>query len=192
MPEQIQASRLGILEDVPTHRPATVDCEIVVLPPALRFVLRVTGGAVPASPVAGFDLARPINTVASSGERIALRLGPDEWLLIADHTADSQAITASLMGALGQHGVSLVDVSHRNIGLELTGDATARVLNAGCPLDLDDRKFPAGMATRTLLGKAEIVLARLSDEPRYRIEVWRSFGPYVHAFLAEAAAGCGD
>jgi sarcosine oxidase subunit gamma len=44
------------------------------------------------------------------------------------------------------------------------------------------------MCTRTLLGKAEIVLWRIGAAA-FRLEVWRSFAPYVSAFLAEAARG---
>lgn len=192
MPDQVPARRIGALDATPAYRPATVDCEILVLPPACRFSLRIAGGAAPATNIAGFNLAMPITRFTASNGRIAMRLGPDEWLLIADEPAGSETIAADLSRTFTGHGVSLVDIGHRNIGLELTGDAAGRVLNAGCPLDLDDRSFPTGMATRTLIGKAEVVLARLTDEPRYRIEVWRSFGPYIHAFLAEAAAGCGD
>jgi len=42
------------------------------------------------------------------------------------------------------------------------------------------------MCTRTLFGKAEIVLWRTTPDT-FRIEVWRSFAPYVLGSLAEAA-----
>ena len=45
-----------------------------------------------------------------------------------------------------------------------------------------------GMCTRTLLAKAEIVLWRTGEE-EFRIEVARSFAPYVVAFLDEAMRG---
>jgi sarcosine oxidase subunit gamma len=38
--------------------------------------------------------------------------------------------------------------------------------------------FPIGMCTRTLFGKAEIVLWR-TGEAQFHIEVWRSFAGYV-------------
>jgi heterotetrameric sarcosine oxidase gamma subunit len=41
------------------------------------------------------------------------------------------------------------------------------------------------MGTRTLLGKAAIVLWRTAADV-FRIEVWRSFTPYVWACLEEA------
>jgi sarcosine oxidase subunit gamma len=41
------------------------------------------------------------------------------------------------------------------------------------------------MCTRTVLGKAEIVLWRTAPDI-FRIEVWRSFAAYVWLFLDEA------
>jgi sarcosine oxidase, subunit gamma len=60
------------------------------------------------------------------------------------------------------------------------------VLNSGCPLDLDESAFPVGMATRTILAKAEVILWRRGPTA-FHVECWRSFGPYVHYFLGEAA-----
>jgi sarcosine oxidase subunit gamma len=83
---------------------------------------------------------------------------------------------------------SLVDVSHRQIGLIVSGPAAARALNAGCPLDLDVGAFPTGMATRTLFDKAEIVLWRRAATT-FHVEVWRSFAPHVANLLTETARG---
>jgi sarcosine oxidase subunit gamma len=41
------------------------------------------------------------------------------------------------------------------------------------------------MCTRTLFAKAEIVLWRTRPD-MFRIEVWRSFAPYVQGLLEEA------
>ena len=71
---------------------------------------------------------------------------------------------------------SLVDVSHRQIGLVVSGPAAARALNAGCPLDLGLKAFPVGFATRTLFDKAEIVLWRRAQEtfPRRSLALVRA------------------
>ena len=61
------------------------------------------------------------------------------------------------------------------------------MINAGCPLDLSPAAFPAGAATRTLLGKAEIILSRSDDAPAFEIECGRSFAAYVRDFLFVAA-----
>lgn len=161
------------------------DCTLRVLPPARRWSLRVAPEfASSAKSVAGFPIDQPINTVAGD-TRISLRLGPDEWLLIGD---DHDAATfENISHGFGPQFHSLVDISHRNIAMELNGAAATALLNSNCPRDLDDRAFPAGAATRTLFGKVEITLARPTAEPRLRIECWRSFARYTHALITDAA-----
>lgn len=155
------------------------------LGPAVRFILR--GGAdivAPASAALGFALpTRPLSS-ASEGPRSALWMGPDEWLLIDDDS--SQAWLAGLTAALSDVFHALVDISHRQVGIEISGPGAARTLSAGVPLDLDIAAFPVGMATRTLLIKAEITLWR-RDAERFRIETGRSFSPYVAAVLQRSA-----
>jgi sarcosine oxidase subunit gamma len=157
-------------------------------PPAGRFILR-GAEAVRVSCGMAFG-AEPPSRLGPAGERegrAALWLGPDEWLLIADG-ADPADIGGMLESVLEGTAHSLVDVSHRQIGLVASGPAAARVLNAGCPLDLDPRAFPVGFATRTLFDKVEIVLWRRA-ETTFHIEIWRSFAPFLAASLAEAARG---
>jgi sarcosine oxidase subunit gamma len=152
-----------------------------------RFSLRLDPGTAEAvGEAAGFRLDIPLNSYVGTGERSAARLGPNEWLLIA---ADSEAeiVPGQLEAALSGHFHGLVDVGHRNVGIQVVGRHAPEVLNSGCPLDLARAAFPTGSATRTLLGKAEIVLMRLDDAPTYRVECWRSFAPYVQEYLLEAA-----
>ena len=77
-------------------------------------------------------------------------------------------------------------MSHRNVGLTVTGALAADILSTGVMLDLDPAAFPVGMATRTLFVKAEIVLWRKGPQA-FHIEVWRSFAPYLHGLMGEAA-----
>jgi sarcosine oxidase, subunit gamma len=119
-----------------------------------------------------------------SGDWAALWLGPDEQLLLGpeqEGAALASQIEAKLQGL--DHAV--VDVGHRQGAFELTGTLAAPLLNSGCPLDLRPAKFPVGMCTRTVLAKAEIVLWRRAPE-HFHLEVWRSFGPYLAQFFAEA------
>jgi sarcosine oxidase, subunit gamma len=157
-------------------------------PRAARFILR---GGDAARVACGIVFgAEPLSSLGPAGEgagRAALWLGPDEWLLIAED-ADAAALSEVMESVLDGTAHSLVDVSHRQIGLIATGPAAARTLNAGCPLDLHLKAFPVGMATRTLFDKAEIVLWRRAAEA-FHVEVWRSFAPYLAASLAEAARG---
>ena len=161
--------------------------------PAVRFSLR--GGdatAEMAGRAFGVELPRQACRASSAGSRTALWLGPDEWLLIASDEAPAveprtfgRTLAASLQTALAQVPHSLVDISHRQAALSLAGRDAATALNAGCPLDLSLAAFPAGMCTRTLFGKAEIVLWRTATDG-FHIEVWRSFIGYVAGLLATA------
>lgn len=164
---------------------------IAVASPAARFVLRgepivakyagdVFGPALPTTPCA----------VTQAGRRVAMWLGPDEWLLLAD-SEEPAVLAASLESTLRDEPHSLVDISHRQIGLVVGGRGAQRLLSAGCPLDLHPEAFPAGMAARTVLAKAEIVLWRQSEEI-FRLELWRSFAEYVVALLSESARGLPD
>jgi sarcosine oxidase subunit gamma len=86
--------------------------------------------------------------------------------------------------ALGETAASIVDVSDRNVGIAVNGPKAVDAINGFCPLDLDPSAFPVGMCTRTVFGKAEIVLWRTAADV-FRIEVWRSFAPYVLGCLEE-------
>jgi sarcosine oxidase subunit gamma len=160
------------------------------LPFAGRWILRAGPKAREVADAA-FGVALPTTAcrAAAEGERAALWIGPDEWLLIAAAQSAAETATA-LEAALADSPHSLVDVSHRQLALELTGRDAPTLLAAGCPLDLDANAFPVGMCTRTMLSKAEVVLWRTGADV-FRIEVWRSFAPYVSAYLEEAARGIG-
>lgn len=153
-----------------------------------RFSLRARLAAGTAPKLAGLALDAPINTVGTDGEVWLARLGPDEWL-VGGPEADADLLQGRIHEALAGLPHSLVDVSHRNVGIDVSGRQAAAVLNAGCPLDLSETAFPPGSATCTLLGKAEIVLIRATAAPLYRVECWRSFSTYVHGFLNEAVFG---
>jgi sarcosine oxidase subunit gamma len=157
-----------------------------LLPPATRLVLRGAPAVLArADDVLGIALAPAACRAAVSGVYAALWQGPDEQLLLAPETALA-GLSAQLAAALAGLAHSLVDVSHRQVAFELAGARAAALLNGACPLDLDPREFPAGMCTRTVFAKAEIVLWRTAPEV-FRLEVWRSFAGYVAGLLGEIA-----
>ncbi len=155
-------------------------------PPATRFILRTrpTAQAAAAAPL-GLALPTLACHAATVGSRAALWLGPDEWLLLAPDT-EAPALAIALQTALAGLPHALVDVSHRQSGLAVSGPEAVAALNTGCALDLDPDAFPIGMCTRTVFGKAQIVLWRTGAQA-FRVEAWRSFLPYVCGYLTEAA-----
>ena len=177
-------SRRSVLTDLAL--PSKIGVAGVIDPGgSARFMYR---GAVEVFPHS-FGIALPTTPMRAhaEGARAALWLGPDEWLLLAPD-AEGSVLGAALADALHGQAASLVDVSHRQIGLIVAGPRATELLNAGCPLDLDPAAFPVGMCTRTLLAKVEIVLWRTAEDT-FRTEVTRSFAPYVVELLREAMFG---
>lgn len=153
-----------------------------VLEPASRMSLRARPAAVAAlSKAIGVTLPEKPKSSDVKAGRTVLWLGPDEWLVIDEAGGDPIGDCASVKGL---H--SAVDVSHRNVGIAVIGPNAADTINAGCPQDLSLAAFPVGAASRTVLGKVEMVLLR-TGEDAFRLECWRSFSDYVWGFLSEAA-----
>jgi sarcosine oxidase subunit gamma len=132
--------------------------------PPLRCTLLQAAAEVAAT--LGHALPAPLTATGAM-----LWLGPEEWLLLDEP-------------GVPQGPASLVDVSDRYRGLVLHGAGAAEALNEGCPLDLADAAFPPSSCTRTLFGKAEIILWRPAAN-EWRILVGRSFAPYLLALLRE-------
>jgi sarcosine oxidase subunit gamma len=147
---------------------ASPDCaavQLTALPPATRLILR--------GDVTGMELPETCRAIARGNEAL-LWLGPDEYMLLApgDYVPTPDA-------------TGVVDVSHRDTALTVSGTRAAWAINTFCALDLHPTAFPVGMCTRTVFGKAEIVLWR-TETATFHIVVARSFAPYVWACLEEA------
>ena len=173
-----QDSKPGLLGPLDGMRQVVVPGRL--LQPAAdmaRLALRGDASALGAA----FGLALPTQPCRATevDGRSALLLGPDEWLLLAP--------PGTLHADTAVPGASVVDIGHRQVGLVLEGPGAVDMLAVGCPLDLHPTAFPVGMCTRTVFGKAEIVLWR-QDAGRFHVEVWRSFAAYVHGLLERAAA----
>jgi sarcosine oxidase subunit gamma len=129
------------------------------------------------------SLLAKIGELTFTGERIALCLGPDEWFLMAP-AADADTITARFADDLhAPH--SLVDIGHREVGIEVRGAEATLALSAVSALDL--AAMPSPSATRTIFDKAQVVLIKHAPD-YYRIEVWQSFADHVWGLLEAVAS----
>jgi sarcosine oxidase, subunit gamma len=159
---------------------------LTVAPVAGRVSLRAPAESIAVlSSVLGLTLPTAPKTSGRVGGRSALWLGPDEWLVVDEADTD---LSVLLAGAGVLH--SAVDVSHRNVGIIVSGPGAEVTLSAGCPQDLSLEAFPVGGCSRTIFGKVEIVLFRTEDDT-FRVECWRSFSDYVFGLLAEGAEDAG-
>ncbi|EPE95325.1 sarcosine oxidase subunit gamma [Rhizobium grahamii] len=159
---------------------------LTAAPAATRIALRAPAESLKAlSSALGVTVPASPKTSGRKGGRAALWLGPDEWLVIDEAGAD-------LMAPLAKSAVlhSATDVSHRNVAIVVSGPGAEATISAGCPQDLSLEAFPVGACSRTLFGKAEIVLFRTEDDT-FRVECWRSFADFVFGLLAEGAEDAG-
>jgi sarcosine oxidase, subunit gamma len=152
--------------------------------PASRLILQCdTPARDAAARVWGVPFSEQSCRARTQGERATLWLGPDEHLMW-QASRDAALPIEELEQALSSYPHSLVDVSHRQVALEISGIHAATILAGACPLDLDLGQFPVHMCTRTVLAKAEIVLWRTAPEV-FHLEVWRSFLSYAQHLLNE-------
>ena len=181
----VSAMRQGPLDLLAGEARGGSGVELSLLPSCAKFVLRCCPDSLAAARKA-FGVAMPDQAcrAAVNGRCAALWLGPDEWLLLAA-PEDASAIAAQLSVELAGAPHSLVDVSHRSVAIAIKGLQAAALINHGCALDLAPAAFPAGMCTRTLFEKAEIILWRV-EEHTYHVEIERSVAPYVWRMLIEA------
>jgi len=172
-------------ETLPTPSETAPAVRLTPLPRFGKLIVRGSEEAV-AAIGRGFGIALPRTACRATAQdgHAALWLGPDEWLLIAPE-GELEAIASAIESSLGDIPGSVVDVSDRNVAIEVAGPKAAEAINAFNALDLDEAAFPVGTCTRTLFAKAETVLWRTRPDT-FHIEVWRSFAPYVRGLLEEA------
>lgn len=181
---EILARRQGPLDLLAGTRRVGAAVELSVAPPRAKLVLRCRpDAAAAAGRTFGVVLPREPCRAAVAGNRAALWLGPDEWLLLAEE-GDAEAIADRIEIALAATHHSCVDVSHRSCGFAVKGPYATTVVNHGCPLDLSHSSFPDGMCTRTLFEKAEVILWHV-EKHTYHVEIERSFAPYVWNMFIE-------
>ena len=133
---------------------------------------------------ASLELPLEPNTWIANGDREALWLGPDEWLIVGPPgTGDS--ISEDLERALAGLPHSVVEVSAARAILEVEPAVRLDRLPQGCGIDLHPRSWREGMCAQTLLARVPVILQE--RETGTRILVRPSFANYIVDWLAHIA-----
>ena len=135
--------------------------------------------------VLGLGLPTAANTAATNGDRAALWLSPDEWLILVPFATRAQTIDELRRALTGKH-VSITDVSANRTILELSGSKAREVLAKGCGLDLHPRAFQAGHCAQTVVARSQVVIWQIDETPTYRVLVRPSFAAYLTDFFIDA------
>ena len=172
-----------LTENKPYSSRGVIIADRVQLHPALdaaRFILRINAAKIKlAEKALGATIPLQIGALLKTDPISVACIGPDEWYILAD-AEQSDAIIQAFKALYEKEPHSLVDVSHRETGIEITGPQAEWLLNAASPLDLSQMNAPG--AARTVFDHAQIILIKWDDE-HYRIEVWNSFADHVWTLL---------
>ncbi|GLZ48806.1 hypothetical protein Acsp06_49910 [Actinomycetospora sp. NBRC 106375] len=174
-------SRRARLEDVSAVRQelsapvAAVDLRLDPAGAGPAAVAAVVGGPLPERP----------DTWTALPAGLALRLGPDEWLLTSSRARPEDWEFGVDEAALA-HGGSAVDVSAQRTSLRLRGQRARDLLASCCALDLRPASFPRGRCAQTLLGQSAVLLVA-HDTDDLQLFVRTSFAGYVADLLVDAA-----
>lgn len=158
--------------------------EIHTADDAARFSLRIAPDKLTlAEKALGAKIPTKIGALVRIGDIAVACLGPDEWYIWADEAA-RQTIMQAFAKLYESQPHSLVDISHRETGIDITGPQAEWLLNAASPLNLAEMSAPG--ANRTIFDHAQIILMKW-DAEHYRIEVWNSFADHVWTLLELAS-----
>ena len=135
--------------------------------------------------VLGLGLPTTANTASTNGDRAALWLSPDQWLILVPFATRAQTIDELKRALAGRH-VSITDVSANRTILELSGSKAREVLAKGCGLDLHPRAFKAGQCAQTVVARSQAVIWQTDETPTYRVLVRPSFAAYLTDFFIDA------
>ncbi|WP_174374511.1 sarcosine oxidase subunit gamma family protein [Agrobacterium tumefaciens] len=152
---------------------------VSILPTQGRLSLRARGDLTLLSAAIGLTLPDRIGTRAAAGEKQAVRLGPDEWTILAPE-GELDGLKAACASVYASHPHSLVDICGREVTLLIEGCQAAELLTLGCARDIDT--VPVGEARRTIFDGVTVVLWR-DGEDRFRMDVWNSFVPHLGHLL---------
>ena len=170
MKEMISSLSPGLLI---SNSAATVSCA----PARARFSLRASDGIDVLGHAIGIDLPQSIGQRSESDSLEALKLGPDEWVLLAD---DPARVIAASESVYQQYAHSLVDVSGRECVLEIGGPCATELLTIGMPRDPET--IGIGEGRRTVFDGFTVVLWR-DDVDKYRLDAWNSFVSQIYQLL---------
>ena len=179
-------SPLGAIQFIDSPRPSG---QLVERPFLTHVNLRLdpcdTEALAAAQRAIGAELPLTPNTTAAADGLLAIWLGPDEWLLLAER-GDAGQLVQDLRASLTGRFASVVDISAGQTVIRLRGPSVLDVLARGCALDLDPAAFPPGACAQTLLARAQALLVAVDSAPTIDVIVRRSFTPYVAAWLEDS------
>jgi len=137
--------------------------------------------------VLGFGLPSAPRSSASEGDRAALWLSIDQWLIV-DASNHRQALFEGLSAALDGHFAAVTDLSDARAIIRLTGQGAGLILMKGLHPDLSQAGTRAGSVRRGALAGLDAIVHVVGPAPEtIDIFVDRSVADHAWSWLARAA-----
>jgi sarcosine oxidase subunit gamma len=136
----------------------------------------------------GVQLPEPCQAI-EAGPLLFAWIAPHEWLVIGPE-GDVGHFSREAQDSTAGHGL-ITDITHACAVFELSGPAAREALNTHCPLDLSDRAFPVGRATRSLLADTNLFVSRRQDGargPAFTLIVDQTMAAYATRMFAASPA----
>ena len=141
---------------------------------AVETALGVSLPMRPNASARGIALPTQLHASERGGAGMLLWLGPRSWLFVTGQPAANGAFEATRKTLNDAEG-ALFDVSSSYVAWTISGDAAARVLNRGCPLDLHPAVFRPGACAQSVLGHVNAIFYRPDKRGAFIVMVARSF-----------------
>ena len=100
------------------------------------------------------------NTIARTGERAIVWMGPDEWLVVSSPES-REGVGDGLEEALSGLHVAVNDISSGQTIIRLRGPRARDLLSKGCPLDFHPRAFGVGQCAQSHIGKSNALIIQV-------------------------------
>ncbi len=134
----------------------------------------------------GVRPASESGAVAQADGRVALWIGPGEWLVVTTPGMEGETV-AGLREGIAGHGAAVTDVSESLAVITVSGADARHLLAKGMSLDLHPRAFAPGRCARASLAKTVVLIHQTDDQPTFDLYVDRSYAEYLWQWLEDAA-----
>ena len=135
--------------------------------------------------ITGCTFPPAANKFTTAGERHAVWLGPDEFMIICEAGKDEE-LTSAIHTSFGSLHAAVTNITDALAAFNLKGAAVRQVLAKGCALDLHQNSFASGDAAQTLLSHAAVTIMALTND-EFIVICRTSFASYLHDWIVDAA-----
>ena len=170
------------------------DLQICEVRPVMKLILRGKKREFFSAIGKSLNILLPVesNTSTQSQKLSALWLSPDEWMIFSNYIIEEYSNYNETEKLLIKNISNLklgavTNVSDQFVMINLKGDKTYRLFQAGSPFNYNDFQFKKGAVTQTILAKIDVIIHN-HDKNDVNLFVRRSFSEHLFSWMTDAAS----